>query len=160
MVVADPIDGFADGNDQEEDSFTGNGGADKFVFNIAQSVVAAATATIVAEGVDFEEITATNTYGPGATVRFEFIIGALSPAFVTITDGVGGADLSTTAGVASALNAAIDARPDAIATVSGSVVTARGIDAASLIWWVPSKIRLEPLSISWRFHYRRTGRFW
>ena len=112
----------------EEDTFTGNGGADKFVFNIAQSVVAEATTTIVAVGVDFEEITATQTYAAGETVRFEFIIGALNPAFVTITDGVGGADLSTTAGVASALQAAISARTDATATVNGSEVTARGID--------------------------------
>ncbi len=126
------IDGLADtaDNDGEEDTLSGNDDpsaddADLFIFNVAKSDVAEATATVVAEGADYEEITVNNTFS-GATLRFEFIIDGIAPAFVTITDP--GTDFATTDGVAAALNDAINARSDATSTVDGSVVTARGID--------------------------------
>jgi len=121
------VDGLAEtaDNDGAEDTLSGNGNADLFIFNVAKSDVAEATATVVAEGVDYEKITVNDPF-PGATLRFEFKIDGIDPAYVTITDP--GTNFETPEGVAAALNDAINARSDATSTVNGMVVTARGID--------------------------------
>jgi hypothetical protein len=129
LVDGTPDDG---NNDGEEDTFTGNAGADLFQFGVELSDVGDFAITEDTPGVDMIDITPTATYAVGETLQFNFRVGPFAPTQVTITDGVDGADLTTTAGVAAALGAALNARADADATEAAGVVTGEGVDGARL----------------------------
>ena len=131
------VDGIPDdaNNNNEEDVFIGNAGADNFVFNIGVSDVGTFTTTVGASdtpGVDMIEIMPTVGYAVGETLQFNFRIGAFAPTQVTLTDGVDGADLSTAATIAASLQAALNARADADATEAAGVVTGEGVNGARL----------------------------
>ena len=132
--AADAVDGAADGNDGEEDTFTGNAGADAFQFNIGLSDVGTFTDTDVAVGNDIEEIEILAAMAPpaGGALQFNMRVGPFAPAQVLLVDGVDGADLSTANGIATALNAALNARADVTSSIAGDIVTASGVNGGRL----------------------------
>ena len=118
LVDGQPDD---DDNNTEEDSHTGNDGADTFRFGVVTSQTATFDIATIVEAIDRAEITVDTAFADNAIVRFTFDIG--SQTFnITLQDDVDGVDLETTDGVADALASELNGLNGISATAVGDVV--------------------------------------
>jgi hypothetical protein len=121
--AADPVDTAADGNAFEEDTFTGNAGADRFVFNVSATTPAAMSNVVDTQAVDEEtvEITAAEAADDDdESLTFDYAAGNVIGS-VTIQDGpiLGDIDFMDTSSIATALATALNNLAGVTAAVDG-----------------------------------------
>ncbi|PHS19411.1 MAG: hypothetical protein COA78_00870 [Blastopirellula sp.] len=127
--AADTIDAFVDGNDSEEDIFTGNAGADTFVFNVGTSTVATVTDAVEAEARDYTSVLVAYTDAvDDATdeLAVDIRIGnSLSTTLLVNETTAPGVDFTSAFSIAAAIATVLNGHPDITATDDGAgLVTA------------------------------------